>query len=157
MDRRQALSKALPDILAGAIFVAFGLSFALQSLTYEVGTPFRMGPGFFPLLLGGLVAILGVAIVASGFASEQEESVGGVPWRGLVLITVAFMFFALTVRGLGVVPSLFVTTTLAGLASVRVRPLTAVIIAAGLTATSVIVFIIALQLRLPLFGPWIPI
>ncbi len=157
MDRRQALRKALPDILAGAIFVAFGLSFALQSLTYEVGTPFRMGPGFFPLLLGGLVAILGVAIVASGFASEQEESVGGVPWRGLVLITVAFMFFALTVRGLGVVPSLFVTTTLAGLASVRVRPLTAVIIAAGLTATSVIVFIIALQLRLPLFGPWIPI
>jgi hypothetical protein len=156
VDRRQALRKALPDILGGSIFVAFGLSFALQSLTYDVGTPFRMGPGFFPLLLGGLVTMLGVAIVASGFAPEQDQSLGGVPWRGIVLITVAFMFFGLTVRGLGVVPSLFITTTLAGLASVRVRPLTAVVIAAGLTATSVIVFIIALQLRLPLFGPWIP-
>ena len=78
-----------------------------------------------------------------------------VPWRGLVLLSVALLFFGLTVRGLGVVPSLFVTTSLAGLASVRVRPLTALVIGAGLTATCVIVFIVALQLRLPLFGPWI--
>ena len=155
MDRRQALRKAFPDIAAGSIFIVFGLAFALQSLTYEVGTPFRMGPGFFPLLLGVLMTVLGVMIVASGFVTDREEWLADVPWRGLVLITAAFIFFGLTVRGLGVVPSLFVTTALAGLASVRVRPLTAVLIAAGLTATSVIVFIVALQLRLPLFGPWL--
>jgi len=156
VDRRQALRKAFPDIAAGAIFVGFGLAFALQSLTYDVGTPFRMGPGFFPLLLGGVLTILGAIIVASGFNAEREGLIGAVPWRGLLLISVALLFFGLTVRGLGVVPSLFVTTSLAGLASVRVRPLTAIVIAAGLTATSVVVFIVALQLRLPLFGPWIP-
>lgn len=156
MDRRQALRKAFGDIIAGTIFVAFGLAFALQSLTYEVGTPFRMGPGFFPLLLGGSLVVLGLLVVASGFVSEREESPGPVPWRGVVFITLAFIFFGLTVRGLGVVPSLLVTTLLGGLASVRVRPLTALVIAALLTGLSVVIFVVALQLRLPLFGPWVP-
>ena len=155
MDRRQALRKAFPDIAAGAVFIGFGLAFALQSLTYDVGTPFRMGPGFFPLLLGIVLTLLGAVIVASGFNADREGLIGGVPWRGLLLIPLALLFFGLTVRGLGVVPALFVTTSLAGLASVRVRPLIAVVIAAGLTATSVVVFIVALQLRLPLFGPWL--
>jgi len=155
VDRRQALRKAFPDIAAGAVFIGFGLAFALQSLTYDVGTPFRMGPGFFPLLLGIVLTLLGAVIVASGFNADREGLIGGVPWRGLLLIPLALLFFGLTVRGLGVVPALFVTTSLAGLASVRVRPLIAVVIAAGLTATSVVVFIVALQLRLPLFGPWL--
>lgn len=156
MDRRQALRKAFPDIAAGAIFVGFGLAFTLQSLTYEVGTPFRMGPGFFPLLLGVIMVVLGLLIIAGGFTTDREGWRADVPWRGLALITLALIFFGLTVRGLGVVPSLFVTTALAGLASVRVRPLTALVIAAALTATSVLVFLVALQLRLSLFGPWIP-
>lgn len=155
MDKRQALRKAFPDVVAGATFIGFGLGFALQALTYDVGTPLRMGPGFFPLLLGATLVVLGLLVVGSGFVAERDEPVGGAPWRGVVLISVAFIFFGLAVRGLGVAPSLFVATLLSALASERVGVLTALVIAAGLTVLSVVIFIVALQLRLPVFGPWL--
>ena len=55
---------ALKDILAGLIFVGFGARLRLRRAGYELGTAFRMGPGYFPLVLAGLLAFLGVAIVA---------------------------------------------------------------------------------------------
>lgn len=155
MEIRQALRKALPDILAGSIFMAFGLFFAVTSTTYEVGTPFQMGPGFFPLLLGGVLVLLGILVVGSGFVAEREEEVGTIPWRAVVLIPIAFVFFGLTVGGLGLVPTLFITTLLAAFASERVPVLTALAIAVGLTVVSVVIFVVALQLRLTLFGPWL--
>jgi Tripartite tricarboxylate transporter TctB family len=149
--------RAVPDILAGLIFVAFGLAFAITSLRYELGTPLRMGPGYFPLALGGILVLLGLLIVAKGFLSgaDAEERLAGVPWRALVLIVAALLFFGLTVRGLGVVPTTAVTALLTALASYRTGFLAAVAIAAGLTVLCVLIFLLALQLRLPMFGPWL--
>jgi hypothetical protein len=155
VEIRQALRKALPDILAGSIFIAIGLFFALTAMTYEVGTPFRMGPGFFPLILGALLVLLGILIVVSGFVAEKAEQVGTFPWRGMVLIPIAFIFFGLTVRGLGLVPTLFVATLLASFSSERISPVIALAIAVGLTVLSVVIFVVALQLHLSLFGPWL--
>jgi putative tricarboxylic transport membrane protein len=149
--------RAVTDILAGLIFVAFGLAFAITSLSYELGTPLRMGPGYFPLALGGILVFLGLLIVGKGFISNSgAEGFGSVPWRALILIVLAVLFFGLTVRGLGLVPATAVTTLLTGLASYRTGILAAVAIAAGLTVLCVLVFVLALQLRLPLFGPWLP-
>lgn len=150
------IRRALKDLLAGAVFIAFGLAFALGALDYDVGTPLRMGPGYVPLALGILLAVLGAAIVVKGFLAGEGEPVGDVPIRAIVLIVAAFVFFGLTVRGLGVVLSLFGTTFLAALARERTTPLNALVIAIGLTIASVLIFIVALQLRLPLWGPWIP-
>jgi hypothetical protein len=155
VEIRQALRKALPDILAGSIFTAFGLFFALTALTYEVGTPFQMGPGFFPLLLGGLLVLLGILVVGSGFVAEREEQIGAIPWRAVVLIAIAFIFFGVTVRGLGLVPSLFITALLASFASERIGVLTALAIAVGISLVSILIFVVLLQLRLSLFGPWL--
>jgi hypothetical protein len=150
--------RAVTDILAGLIFVAFGLAFALTSLRYELGTPLRMGPGYFPLVLGGILVVLGLLIVGKGIVAGagDAERLGNVPWRALVLIVLAVLFFGLTVRGLGVVPATAVTALLTALASYRTGILAAVAIAAGLTVLCVLVFVLALQLRLPLFGPWLP-
>ena len=154
-DKRDALRRASAEILCGGIFVAFGLSFAVIALTYDVGTPFQMGPGFFPLMLGGLLTLLGVLIMGSGFTKHEDSPIGIVPWRALVLLPSAFIFFGLTVRGLGVVPALFVTTLLAAFASERTSVISGIAIAGGLTIASVLIFIVGLQLRLPLFGPWL--
>jgi hypothetical protein len=99
--------RAATDILAGLIIVAFGLAFATTSLSYEIGTPLRMGPGYFPLALGGILVLLGLLIAGKGFisSSSAEERFGSVPWRALFLIVLALLFFGLTVRGLGVVPA----------------------------------------------------
>jgi hypothetical protein len=82
---------------------------------------------------------------------------GDVDWRAVVLITAALLFFGLTVRGLGVVGALFGASLLTALARSQTSVREALLIATGLTALSVVIFIFALQLRLPLVGNWIPL
>jgi Tripartite tricarboxylate transporter TctB family len=147
--------RSFPDLLAGGIFVLIGGAFVVGSLGYELGTPLRMGPGAFPLLVGATVATLGLAIVIKGFIAGEVITFGPIPWRAVALIVVAVMFFGYTVRQLGFVPTAAVTALLAALASSRVRLLTAVAVAAALTVASTLIFVVALQLRIPLWGPWL--
>lgn len=151
MERR----RSLPDVLAGAIFVVIGGAFVVGSLGYELGTPLRMGPGAFPMLVGAIVAALGLAIVVKGLVAGEAITFGSIPWRAVGAIVLAVVFFGATVRGLGFVPASAVTALLTALASTRVRLLTAVAVAAGLTVAATLIFVVGLQLRIPLWGPWL--
>lgn len=151
MERRRSFT----DVLSGAIFVVIGGVFVVASLGYELGTPLRMGPGYFPLITGGILAALGVGIVVKGLIAGEVLDFGTIPWRSVALIVAAVLFFGLTVRGLGFAPAVAVTGLLTALASYRIRPVTAVAVAVGLTAASVLIFVVGLQLRLPLIGPWL--
>ncbi|MEO3890433.1 tripartite tricarboxylate transporter TctB family protein [Nonomuraea sp. B5E05] len=151
MERR----RSFPDVLAGGIFILLGGAFVVGSLGYELGTPLRMGPGAFPLLVGMLVAALGLAIVIKGLIAGEAIVFGRIPWRAVGVITLALVFFGFTVRGLGFVPASAVTALLTTLASSRVRLLTAVAVSAGLTVAGTLIFVVGLQLRLPLWGPWL--
>ena len=102
----------------------------------------------------GLI-LLGISIAVKGFVAGEGGDLGTVPWRSLVLLIAAILFFGATVRDLGLVPALFVSVLLAALAGRGVRVLPAVVIAASLTALSVLIFVVALQLRLSLIGPWL--
>ncbi len=152
-----AVRRALKDILAGAIFIAFGLAFAIGALGYEVGSPLNMGPGYVPLALGIVLMGLGGLIIVKGFIAGEGEPIGDVDWRAVVLITASLLFFGITVRGLGVVVSLFIATLMAAMARSATSIREALLIAAGLTVLSILIFIVALQLRLPMIGPWIPV
>jgi hypothetical protein len=149
------LHDARKDLLAGAVFIAFGLAFAVTASTYEIGSALRMGPGFFPLVLGGILVVLGVLIAVTGYVAADGGEIGTVPWRALVLLLTAIFFFGFTVRGLGLVPALFLSVLLAALAGRNARIVPSAVIAASLTALSVLVFVYALQLRLALVGPWL--
>ena len=148
---------ALRDLLAGGTFIALGVAFAAGSLAYDIGTPVRMGPGYVPLVLGLVLAGLGVLVIVKGFIAGEGDPIGEVDWRAVVLITAALLFFGLTVRGLGVVGALFGASLLAAMARSQTSVREAIVIAVGLTALSVVIFIVALQLRLPLIGSWIPL
>lgn len=139
----------------GAIFIAVGLFFGYQSLGQEIGNAFRMGPGYFPLVLSGILILLGAIIVIQA-TRVTGEPIGQIAWRGMIFILPAPIFFGLTVRGLGFVPALFVTALIAAFASQRMRPGTALIVALALTIFSTIVFSYALGLPFQRFGPWIP-
>jgi hypothetical protein len=147
--------RSFPDVLAGGIFVLIGGAFVAGSLGYEPGTPLRMGPGAFPLLVGLVVAALGLAIVVKGLIAGEAVAFGSIPWRAVAAIVLAVLFFGLTVRGLGFVPASAVTALLTALAGTRVRLLTAVAVAAGLTVAGTLIFVVGLQLRIPLWGPWL--
>jgi hypothetical protein len=149
--------RALRDIIAGAIFIVFGGAFAIGSLAYDIGTPTNMGPGYVPLALGVILVGLGVLIIVKGFIAGEGEPIGDVDWRAVVLIAAALVFFGVTVRGLGVAGALFGSSLLAALARSATSIREALVIAVGLTALSVVIFIVALQLRLPLIGSWIPL
>jgi hypothetical protein len=144
------------DAAAGVVFILFGLFFGVQSLGMELGTAFRMGPGFFPLVLAVVLILFGGLILLNALkARPGAEAPGAIAWRGLLFILPAPVFFGLTVRGLGFVPSIFVTTLIAGLASLKMKPLNALALALAVTIFSTLVFSYALGLPFRRFGPWL--
>ncbi len=143
------------DVVAGALLIATALFFGWQTTDLAIGTTRKMGPGFFPLVLTGLLLLLGVVVLINAFRHEGEPF-GRIAWRGLVFILPAPIFFGLTVRGLGFVPALFFTSLIAAQASVRMRPQAALILAVLVTIFSTLVFSYALGLPFRRFGPWLP-
>jgi hypothetical protein len=149
---------SLPDLMAGATFVVLGLAFAIGGSQYDVGTALRMGSGYVPIALGGILTVLGLVIVAASFRGVDPTVAnadrGPIPWQRMGLLVGAILFFGFTVGGLGLGPSLLVTTFLAALAGHGTRPGRAIVIAIGLTALCLVVFVALLQLRLPILGDW---
>jgi Tripartite tricarboxylate transporter TctB family len=143
------------DALAGVLFIAFGLLFGVQSLGLDIGTAFRMGPGYFPLVLSGILILLGVLVVASAFHDRGSEGIGTLAWRGVLFILPAPVFFGLTVRGLGFVPAIFLTTLIAALASMKMRLHWALLLSVGVTVFATLVFSYGLGLPFRRFGPWL--
>ena len=146
---------SLRDLLAGGIFVLAGAYFALEALNYEVGTPFRMGPGFMPLLLGTVLALLGIGVAASGWEKPDREKPLPPSWRGIVLIVGVIVFFGATIRGLGFVPVVFIAAFASAMASRLNSPLFAGLLAVGLTVLCTAIFVIGLGMTVPWFGPWL--
>lgn len=90
------------DFYAGLMFTAVGAAFALGAREYSIGTVGRMGPGYFPLVLGILLAILGVMITVSALGKEREEGsdIGAVAWKPLLFIIGANLVFGALLGGL---------------------------------------------------------
>lgn len=141
------------NLICGLVFIGAGLFFAIQSLGLKIGTSFRMGPGYFPLLLAGLLVVLGLVIFIQSFRKEGEP-IGALAWRGMLFILPAPVIFGLTVRGLGFVPSLFLCAFIACFASHRMNVTWALILSLSITVFSVAVFSYALGLPFERFGPW---
>jgi hypothetical protein len=115
-----------------------------------------MGPGYFPLVLAGVLVALGVAILVKGVsAAAADTPVGPIPWRGALLILAALIVFGATVRGLGLVPALFGAAFLRALASRHNPPVAALVIGAALALGCVLIFHYGLGVPVPLVGPWL--
>jgi hypothetical protein len=142
------------DFFTGLLLLAISLFFAYGLLELPLGSAFRMGPGYFPLVLTALLAALALGIMANGFRSEGEP-VGAIPWRALFIITLSVGLYGATLKGLGLVPALaltvFISTFAGGKWDVRV----AVSVTVVLVAACVAVFVKGLGLPLSLFGPWV--
>jgi hypothetical protein len=142
------------NLICGLLMVAAGLFFAYQSLELDLGTAFRMGPGYFPFILACALILFGVIILVQAFRAEGEP-IGPIAWRGMLLILPAPIFFGLTVRGLGFVPAIFLSAMIASFASYKMKPLHALVLSALLTVFSVLVFSYGLGLPFRRFGPWL--
>lgn len=138
----------------GALFILFGLFFGWQSLDLELGTALRMGPGFFPAVLAGILILLGLVIVVQA-TRVQGEPLGAIAWRGMVLILAAPILFGLLLNGLGFVPAIFISAMVASFASAKMTVLVAVLVSVTLAIFASLVFVVGLELPFRLFGPWL--
>lgn len=142
------------DVLAGLLFLAFAGVFAWQTGELPMGTSVRMGPGYFPLVLSGLMGVLGLIVLINGLRFTGEAP-SNIAWRGLVTLTVATAFFGFAMRPLGFLPTLAITVFACATASRKFHIVTALAITAVMTAFSWGVFIVGLGLPLQLLGPWL--
>jgi hypothetical protein len=146
--------KSPKDFWCGMLLIAIAATFAVGLADLPIGSAFRMGPGYFPLVLTLLLALLGVAILVNGLRVEGPP-VGAIPLGALLFIALPIVFFGLTVRGLGLVPALAVTVLAATRAVRDWNPALAVSTTLALVAACVAIFVFGLGLPLSLFGPWV--
>ena len=99
------------DFWSGIMFIAFGVVAIVVSRDYPMGSAVRMGSGYFPLIIGGALVLLGAVIAVTGFRSHGE-GIGTFPWRAIVLLSVAFALFAWGLDTIGFIPALAILIVL---------------------------------------------
>lgn len=138
------------DLWAGLLFLGFGLAaIAISSVSgYEVGSARHMGPGYFPIWLGGSLALVGLVLAGKSLATEGPP-LGQWALKPLVLITLGTLLFAGTVNVVGLAPAIVVLVLLSSLASTHFKLQWAIPLALGLAVASVLIFIKGLGIAVP--------
>jgi hypothetical protein len=137
---------------SGVMFSAFGLAFAGFAQEYDMGTAARMGPAFFPTMLGGLLLILGLVILFEGLAVEGHDGrIEPFNFKGLVWVLGSVIAFGLLLRPAGIVVSLLVLIVASSLASHEFKLRDVLLLAVGLILLVLAVFVYGLGLTIPVW------
>jgi len=138
------------DFWSGVLFIATGLLFMVLSRQYNLGTAAKMGPGYFPTILGGLMAALGVLIMLPAFSSKGPQvRVDKMDFKSIVLILVAVAVYAATLPKLGFIVSLFLLIMISSWASHEFKLMTSLLSSVVLLVFSWLVFVKGLELQFP--------
>jgi hypothetical protein len=140
--------RAPKDFWAGLMFIAFGLGFMFVARNYAMGTAVRMGPAYFPTVLGGLLAVIGLAIFAKSFAKDGPP-VPRIVLRPMTFIIVAIVLFGVFLKPLGLIVCAAILVFLGALGGHEFKSREVAILYAVLTVFSVIVFVKGLGLPIP--------
>jgi len=165
------------DFFAGLMFMGIGVAFALGATKYQLGTGARMGPGYFPLLLGILLAVIGTVIVfnAATVQAPDGHQIGKWAWRPLFFILAANFAFGILLGGLhlripreglpdlinvkipamGLIIGIYALTFISSLAGKEFNVKGVFILSTVLAIGSYMVFIWALKLQFPVWPSFI--
>jgi hypothetical protein len=142
------------DFWTGLIYIFFGSSAILIARDYGMGTAIKMGPAYFPTILGGLLLLIGVISVIRSFIVAGIP-IGAFAFKGLAMVTVSVVAFGFVVRGLGLAIALPLLIIISARGSTRFRWRPTLLMAAGMTIFCVFVFLKGLGIPLPIIGPWL--
>ena len=141
------------DFWSGLIYIFFGSSAIIIARDYDMGTAIKMGPAYFPTILGGLLLVIGAIAVIRSFIVPGAP-ISAFTFKGLTLVIVSVVAFGLIVRGAGLAVALPLLVAISALASAKFRWRPTLIMAAGLTIFCVLVFLKGLGIPLPVIGLW---
>jgi hypothetical protein len=157
--------KSQKDFFAGLMFMTVGVAFAWGATNYNIGEGARMGPGYFPLMLGILLGVLGLAIIFESLVVETEdgEPIGSIAWKPLGFIIGANLAFGLLLGGLpkfgipamGLIVAIYALVFIASFAGDRFRPKEVGILATILACFSYFAFVWLLKLQFPVWPSFI--
>lgn len=157
--------KSQKDFFSGLLFIAVGVAFAWGATNYKVGDAARMGPGYFPLLLGVLMAIVGIAVTFAALVVETEDGdkIGSFAWRPLFFIILSNLMFGVLLGGLpsiglpymGMSAAIIALTFIAALAGTEFNFKEVLILSIILAVSCYITFIWALKLQFPAWPAFI--
>jgi hypothetical protein len=142
------------DFWSGMIFTVGAVAFGVIAQDYELGTATRMGAGFFPTMLAVLLAIIGVATIARSLVVEGEP-IRGFAVKGTLLVLGGAILFGILARGAGMAVALPVAILVSAYASIHFRWRSAILLTVALTVFSILVFVHALGLPIPIIGRWL--
>lgn len=153
--------KSQKDFFAGLLFLVAGIAFAWGATNYTIGEGARMGPGYFPLMLGILLSIIGTFIVFEALVVETEdgEKIGKAAWRPLVFIIGSNVVFGICLGGIpkigipamGLIVGIYALTFIAALAGDEFKAKEVAVLATVLAIISYLAFIVLLKLQFPVW------
>lgn len=153
--------KSQKDFFSGLMFMGVGVAFAWGASGYTIGNGARMGPGYFPLVLGVLLAVLGVAITFKALVVETQdgEPIGKFAWKPLVFIILANLVFGACIGGLpsiglpplGLIVGIYLLTFISSNAGDEFKFKEIIVLATILAILSYLAFIVLLKLQFPVW------
>ena len=153
--------KSQKDFFAGLMFMGTGVAFAWGATTYNLGSGARMGPGYFPLMLGVLLALIGAAITFTALVVEAEGGgkIGKIAWKPLFYVISSNVAFGILLAGIpafkipamGLIVAIYALVFIASMAEAGWKFKTTLILATVLAVGSYIAFVVALKLQFPVW------
>ena len=157
--------KSQKDFLAGLMFTIVGIGFAWGATNYTIGEGARMGPGYFPLMLGIVLAVLGLIVTFTALVVETEDGdkVGAIAWKPLGFIIGSNILFGICLGGipklgipsLGLFVGIYALTFVASLAGEEHKTKEVLVLATVLAVVSYLAFIVLLNLQFPVWPSFI--
>ena len=157
--------KSQKDFLAGLMFTIVGIGFAWGATNYTIGEGARMGPGYFPLMLGIVLAVLGLIVTFTALVVETEDGdkVGAIAWKPLGFIIGSNILFGICLGGipklgihsLGLIVGIYALTFVASLAGEEHKTKEVLVLATVLAVVSYLAFIVLLNLQFPVWPSFI--
>jgi putative tricarboxylic transport membrane protein len=142
------------DFVSGLMFVGWGILGLWVARDYPVGSALRMGPGYLPRLLCWGLVVLGAVIAIRG-AIVAGEKIERWHWRPLVVVSLAVLAFALLLEPGGLVVATLAIVVIGALGGPEFRLHEALLLAAGLAAGAIVIFVYGLKLPLPVWPSWL--
>ena len=153
--------KSQKDFFSGLMFMSVGAAFAWGATKYSVGTGARMGPGYFPLMLGVLLAVLGSVITFKSLVVETTggDKIGSWAWKPLIFIILGNLTFGVLLAGLpsiklpamGMIVGIYVLTFITSMAEPGWKVRNTFILATVLAIGSYMAFVVVLKLQVPVW------
>jgi hypothetical protein len=157
--------KSQKDFFSGLLYAVVGGAFAIGATNYNIGTGARMGPGYFPLLLGVLLGVIGLYIMFKALVVETPDGdkIGKWAWKPLFYIIAGNLLFGvllsglpnLGIPGMGLIAAIYGVTIVVSKAGGEFNLKEALIVATILSAGSYAGFVWLLNLQFPVWPSFI--